>query len=54
MAQKDIQSVLQEDRVFPPSKAFVKQATLKAAELESMYDKAAKRLRGFLGGPRRR
>ena len=41
MAQKDIQSVLQEDRVFPPSKAFVEHATLKAAELQRMYDKAA-------------
>jgi len=47
MAQKDIQSVLQEDRVFPPSKAFVEQATLKAAELQSMYDKAAADYVGF-------
>ena len=47
MAQKDIQSVLQEDRVFPPSNAFVQQATLKAAELQSMYDKAASDYVGF-------
>jgi acetyl-CoA synthetase len=47
MAHKDIQSVLQEDRVFPPSGAFVKQATLKAAELQSMYDKAAGDYVGF-------
>ncbi|HEY2464668.1 MAG TPA: acetate--CoA ligase [Steroidobacteraceae bacterium] len=47
MAQKDIQSVLQEDRVFPPSAAFVKQATLKATELQSMYDKAAGDYVGF-------
>ncbi len=47
MAQKDIQSVLQEDRVFPPSKAFVEHATLKAAELQSMYDKAASDYVGF-------
>jgi acetyl-CoA synthetase len=47
MAQKDIQSVLQEDRVFPPSKAFVEQATLKAAELQRMYDKAASDYVGF-------
>ncbi len=47
MAQKDIQSVLQEDRVFPPSPAFVKQATLTAAELQSMYDKAASDYVGF-------
>ena len=47
MAQKDIQSVLQEDREFPPSRAFVEQATLKAAELQSMYDKAASDYVGF-------
>jgi acetyl-CoA synthetase len=47
MAQKDIQSVLQEDRVFPPPSAFVRQATLKAAELQSMYDKAASDYVGF-------
>jgi acetyl-CoA synthetase len=47
MAQRDIQSVLQEDRIFPPSKAFVEQATLKAAELQSMYDKAAADYVGF-------
>ena len=47
MAQKDIQSVLQEDRVFPPSKAFVERATLKAAELQRMYDKAAGDYVGF-------
>ena len=47
MAQKDIQSVLQEDRVFPPSAAFVRQATLKAAELKRMHDKAAEDYVGF-------
>jgi acetyl-CoA synthetase len=47
MAQKDIQSVLQEDRVFPPSAVFRKQAGLKAAELHSMYDKAAQDYVGF-------
>ncbi len=47
MAQKDIQSVLQEDRVFAPSAAFGKHATLKAAELQSMYDKAAQDYVGF-------
>ena len=49
MAQKDIQSVLQEDRVFPPSGAFAKHATLKAVELQSMYDKAAGDYAGFWG-----
>jgi acetyl-CoA synthetase len=47
MAHKDIQSVLQEDRVFPPSDSFVKHATLKATELQSMYDKAAADYVGF-------
>jgi len=47
MAQKDIQSVLQEDRVFPPSDAFARQATLKAGELQRMYDKAAGDYVGF-------
>src|SRR5258708_2057338 len=47
MAQKDIQSVVQEDRVFPPSGAFVRQATLKADELQRMYDKAAGDYVGF-------
>ena len=47
MAQKDIQSVLQEDRIFPPSRAFVEQATLKSTELQSMYDKAASDYVGF-------
>jgi acetyl-CoA synthetase len=47
MAQKDIQSVLQEDRVFPPSDAFARQATLKADELQRMHDKAADDYVGF-------
>jgi acetyl-CoA synthetase len=47
MAQKDIQSVLHEDRVFPPSAAFRKHATIKAAELQAMYDKAAQDFVGF-------
>ncbi|MDP9009779.1 MAG: acetate--CoA ligase [Pseudomonadota bacterium] len=47
MVQKDIQSVLQEDRVFPPPAAFAKQATLKAAELQRMHAKAADDYVGF-------
>jgi acetyl-CoA synthetase len=47
MAQKDIQSVLHEDRVFPPSAAFRKHATIKAAELQAMYDKAGQDFVGF-------
>ena len=41
MAQKDIQSVLQEDRVFAPSAQFRKHAALKAGDLQAMYAKAA-------------
>jgi acetyl-CoA synthetase len=47
MAQKDIQSVLQEDRVFPPSVQFRKHAALKAGELQAMYVKAEKDYIGF-------
>src|SRR5262249_7222090 len=47
MAKKDIQSVLQEDRVFPPSKNTAQHATLKAAELQRMHEKAADDYIGF-------
>ena len=47
MAQKDIQSVLQEDRVFPPSAQFRKAAALKAGELAGMYARAAEDYIGF-------
>jgi acetyl-CoA synthetase len=47
MTQKDIQSVLQEDRVFPPSAAFSKEATLKDGELQRMYAKAEHDFVGF-------
>jgi acetyl-CoA synthetase len=47
MAQKDIQSVLHEDRVFPPPAAFRKHATIKAAELQAMHDKARQDFVGF-------
>jgi acetyl-CoA synthetase len=47
MAQKDIQSVLQEDRVFPASADFRKRAALKAQDLEAMYDKASSDYVGF-------
>ena len=47
MAQNDIQSVLQEDRVFAPSAQFRKAAALKAAELQGMYAKAAHDYVGF-------
>jgi acetyl-CoA synthetase len=47
MAEKDIQSVLQEDRVFPPSAQFRKHAALKAGELQAMYIKAEQDYVGF-------
>ncbi len=47
MANKDIQSVLQEDRVFPPSAQFRKAAALKAGELQAMYAKAERDYVGF-------
>src|SRR5271154_2120441 len=47
MAQKNIQSVLQEDRVFPPPAAFRKHATLNAAGLQAMHDKAGQDFVGF-------
>jgi acetyl-CoA synthetase len=47
MAQQDIQSVLQEDRVFPPSAQFRKRAALKAGDLEAMYAKAGADYVGF-------
>jgi acetyl-CoA synthetase len=47
MAQKDIQSVLQEDRVFPPPAQFRKHAALKAADLQAMYSRAAQDYVGF-------
>src|SRR6202162_5012515 len=47
MAQKDIQSVLQEDRVFQPSAQFRKDAVLKAGDLEEMHAKAASDYVGF-------
>jgi acetyl-CoA synthetase len=47
MAQKDIQSVLQEERVFPPSARFRKAAALDSGRLQAMYDKAAQDYVGF-------
>jgi len=47
VAQKNIQSVLQEDRVFPPPAQFRRHANLKAADLAQMYAKAAEDYVGF-------
>jgi acetyl-CoA synthetase len=47
MNQKDIQSVLHEDRQFPPSAQFRRAAALKAADLAAMYAKADDDYIGF-------
>ncbi len=47
MAQKNLSSVLQELRVFPPPKQFAKSATLKPAALAALYAKAAEDYVGF-------
>ncbi len=47
MAQENIQSVLQELRVFPPPPKFTKHAVLKRSDLDAMYAKAAEDYIGF-------
>ncbi|HMA00089.1 MAG TPA: AMP-binding protein, partial [Steroidobacteraceae bacterium] len=47
MAEKDIQSVLREDRVFPPSEQFKEHALLQAKELAALHKKAAEDYVGF-------
>jgi len=47
VAQKDIQSVLHEDRVFPPSAEFKKHATLQPKDLAALHKKAAEDYVGF-------
>jgi len=47
MAHKDIQSVLHEQRVFPPPAKFAKRAALQLAQLDAMYAKAAEDYIGF-------
>ena len=47
MAQENIQSVLQEDRVFPPPAQFVRNSTMTAEHLESLYSRAAQDYVGF-------
>jgi len=47
VAQKDIQSVLHEDRVFPPSAQFQRQATLQPKDLAALHKKAAEDYVGF-------
>ena len=47
MAQKDIQSVLHEDRVFPPSAEFKKRATLQPKDLAALHKRAAEDYVGF-------
>ncbi len=47
MAQKNIQSVLHEERVFPPPAHFSRHASPNAAELRQMHAKAARDYVGF-------
>ncbi len=47
MSDKNIQSVLHEDRQFAPSAAFTRQANLKPADLEHLYAKANADYVGF-------
>jgi acetyl-CoA synthetase len=47
VAQKDIQSVLHEHRVFPPSAEFKKHATLQPKDLAALHKKAAEDYVGF-------
>ena len=47
MAQKNIESEMNEQRVFPPSAEFKKQASLKEAELNTLYERAALDYVGF-------
>jgi len=47
MAQDNIESTLHEDRQFPPSKAFVKTASLHADQLEALYQRAEQDHEGF-------
>ena len=47
MAQKNIQSDLQKDQVFPASSDFRRKATLKAADFAALYKKAAEDYVGF-------
>ncbi len=47
MAQKDIQSVLHEDRVFPPTAHFRRAATLQPKDLAALHARAAEDYVGF-------
>ena len=47
MAQKDIKSVLLEERSFPPSKQFAARVRLTGAAADALYKKAASDYLGF-------
>ena len=47
MADKNIQSVLLEERSFPPSPAFTARARIKPADLESLHRRAREDHVGF-------
>ncbi len=52
MASKNIVSVLQEERTFPPAAEFTAQARVKPEDLERMGREAAADPSGFLGSAR--
>jgi hypothetical protein len=47
MSQKDIKSVLLEERSFPPSDEFAARARLQRPEVEALYQQAAADYLGF-------
>ena len=49
MSNNNIQSVLQENRIFKPSEAFIAQANIKAADVALMKQKAEEDYTGFWG-----
>ncbi|MDH3977365.1 MAG: acetate--CoA ligase [Gammaproteobacteria bacterium] len=49
MNDKSIESILHENRVFPPGKAFVDHARLKEADVEALYAEAAEDNEAFWG-----
>ena len=49
MSDSKIESILNEQRSFPPPQEFIDNATVKAADLEALYAKAAADYEGYWG-----
>ena len=47
MTEKNIQSILVENRSFPPAEAFVKEARLQSADLDALYAEAESDYEGY-------